>query len=138
MRARCAASAAFALALPGGAWLGRGPDEPAGAYAVFTLELDGDPEFCSDGSYTQGYVLRVGAYSYQGDGAATAPQATQSGMAAALNRDPTDWDALRDGRVLHCLPKGYDGRFDERLREGRDVFVSGGRWVILIEGDLEP
>lgn len=137
VKARCAAAPRFAAALPGGAWFGRGPDEPAGNYAVFTLAAEGDAAVESDGSFTQTYGLRIGAYSYQGAAEATSSAAAQLALAAALGADPTDWDALRDGRVMHCLPRGFDGKFDPAQRDGRDVFVSGGRWALLIEGNAE-
>jgi hypothetical protein len=143
--ARCAASSEFAAALPGGAHLDRGPDQPAGAYAVMTLERDGDPEWDSGGVYLQGYTLRMVAYTVQGlrgDNATPqqasdvrSPQAAQLALAAALNVNPTAWDALRDGRVNVCLPRGYDGKHAPELREGRDVFAAAAQWHLLIEGE---
>ncbi len=136
VKARCAAAAEFAAALPGGAWHDRGPDAPAGNYAVFKLELAGEPEFDSSGAYLQGYTLRVAAYSYLGESPATAPQATQLALASALNAGPSSWAALRAGRVMSCLPKGYDGEHADRLREGRDVFASAGQWSLIVDGSL--
>lgn len=141
--ARFAASADFAAALPGGCHHDRGPDAPGGAYAVFTLALDGEPEWFSDGSYLQGYTLRVACYTPQGlradytpaqpgDGAAA--QAAQLALAAALNPGPTTWAPLRAGRVNVCLPRGYDGKHAPELRSGKDVFVSAGQWHLIIEG----
>jgi hypothetical protein len=103
---------------------------------VFTLEKDGEPEFDSAGEYLQGYVLRMAAYTRQGD--TTTAQAAQLAMAAAMNSGPTSWDALRDGRVNVCLPRSYDGKHAPELREGRDVFAAAGQWWMLIEGNLAP
>jgi hypothetical protein len=136
--ARCSASAAFAAALPGKAWLDRGPDTPAGAYAIFTLERDGEPEWFSDGSYLQGFTLRMVAYTVQGLVVASTPQAVQLGMADALNKNPTTWDALRDGRVNCGLPASYDGKHEPQLRGGKDVFAAAGQWRMLIDGNLNP
>lgn len=140
--ARCAASAAFTAALPGGAWLDRGEDEPTGAYAVFTLALEGEPEWFSDGSYLRSYTLRMAAYTAQGvaptadpaQSQPSSPQAVQLAMADALNPGPTSWPALRAGSVNICLPRGYDGRHSEKLRGGKDVFVAAGQWMITVEG----
>lgn len=135
VKARCDAAAEFAAALPGKAWPDRGPDAPAGVYAVFGVERAGDPEFASDGSYLQPFSLRMAAYSPVGT---ADPQAAQRAMAAAINPDPTAWNALRDGKVVHCLPRGYDGKFAPELRSAADVFVSAAQWELLIEGNLEP
>jgi hypothetical protein len=59
-------------------------------------------------------------------------------MAAAINPGPTSWDALRAGRVNVCLPRGYDGKHESQLREGKDVFAAAGQWHLLIEGSLSP
>lgn len=134
VKARCDASAEFAAALPGGLHQDRGPDQPAGAYAVFALTLEGDAEWFSDGSYLQGHTLRMTAYTTLGKTGEPTPQAVQLAMAAALNPGPTEWDALRDGGVNVCLPKGYDGKHDPALREGKDVFAAAGQWHLLIEG----
>jgi hypothetical protein len=136
--ARALASADFTAALPGKAWLDRGPDEPDGAYAIFTLEKDGEPEFESDGTYLQGYTLRMAAYTVAGRENTATPQEAQLAMVAALNANPTTWDALRDGRVNVCLPRGYDGKHAPELREGKDVFAAAGQWHLLIEGNIEP
>lgn len=136
--ARCAASTAFTVALPGKAWLDRGPDTPAGAYAIFTLERDGEPEWFSDGSYLQGFTLRMVAYTVQGLVVASTPQSAALGMADALNKTPTTWDALRDGKVNICLPRSYDGKHEPQLRGGKDVFAAAGQWHMLIEGNREP
>ncbi|HEY1191552.1 MAG TPA: hypothetical protein VGE74_28225 [Gemmata sp.] len=129
---RCSGSSAFTTAIPGGAWLERADESATAPYAVFGIEREGQPEFQSDGTYIQGFTIRMAVYS----GSGTDPNAAQLGMAAALNTDPTDWDSLRDGRVMHCLPRGYDGRFDPRLRSAKDVFVSGAQWSLLVDGNL--
>ncbi len=135
VKTRCGV-AAFTEALPGGLWLDRGPEEPTGDYAVFTLEIDGEAEWFSDSSYLQGYKLRMVAYTVQGSAGST-PQAAQLAMAAAVKGSgPTGWAALREGRVNIVLPRGYDGKHEERLREGRDVFAGAGQWFMLIEGTL--
>ncbi len=133
-KARTLATPAFTAALPGKAWFSEGPDTPEGAYAVFTLETDGEPEWESSGTYLQGYTLRMVAYTSQG-GAVT-PQEAQLAMAAALNPNPTGWDALRAGRVNICLPRGYDGKHAPELRQGKDVFAAAGQWHLLVEGTL--
>ena len=133
--ARCAGSSAFTTAVPGKAWLDRAGEVDAIPYAVFGIERTGEPDFSSDGSYTQAFTIRMVVYSDQG---ATDPNAAQLAMADALNKNPTNWTALRDGGVMHCLPRGYDGRFDPRLRNAKDMFVSGAQWVMLIEGNREP
>jgi hypothetical protein len=130
--ARC--GTAFQAVVTGKAWFARADEAAATPYAVFTVERAGDAEFCSDGSYLQEWTVRMGAYTEQG---ATPPNNVQLAMAAALQADPTGWDALRDGRVLHCLPQGFDGRFAPQLRHARDVFISGGQWKLLVEGNLE-
>lgn len=133
---RLEGSAAVLTALPGGCWYGRADEQaPAGAYAVFALEIAGDAEWYSDGTFTCPYTLRVAAYSAQGSGDATA---IQRALAEALSTSPTDWGDLEQGRVLHCLPRGYDGKFSPTPRSAADVFVSGAQWSLLIEGDTEP
>lgn len=134
VKARCDASADFRAALPGGLHQDRGPDQPSGAYAVFTLALEGEPEWFSDGSYLQGYVLRLTAYTTLGKTDEPTPQQVQLAMVAALNGSPATWDALRDGSVNICLPRGYDGKHDPQLREGKDVFAAADQWHLLIEG----
>lgn len=125
---------AFLTAIPGKAWFGRVDENAASPYAVFGIERGGPPEFFSDGSYLQEWTLRMGAYTDQG---VQDPNAVQLAIATAINTDPTSWSALREGRVLHCLPQGWDGRFAPELRHARDVFVAGGQWTLLIEGNLE-
>lgn len=132
---RLEGSAAVLAALPGGCWNGRADEQSEGAYAVFALEREGDPEWYSDGTFTATYVLRVAAYTAQESGDATA---VQRALADALSVDLTEWGDLEAGRVLHCLPRGYDGKFSPVLRSARDVFVSGAQWALLIEGDTEP
>lgn len=133
--ARCEASGDFAAAVPGKAWCERADENaPAGTYAVFGIERLGDPEVFSDGSYLQRFTLRVATYS---DIRSADPQAAQRAVAGAINTDPTGWDSLRDGRVVHCLPRGYDGKFDPKLRAASDVFIGGAQWELLIEGNLE-
>jgi hypothetical protein len=99
-----------------------------------TIEREGDAEWFSDGSYLQGYALRVVCYAANGRAAGETPQAAQLALAAALNPGPTTWDALRAGRVNLCLPRGYDGRHAPELREGRDVYAAAGQWALTIEG----
>lgn len=132
---RLEGSAAVLAALPGGCWNGRADEQSDGAYAVFQLELSGEPEWYSDGTFTANYVLRVAAYTAQGTGDASA---VQRALADALSTSVTDWGDLEAGRVLHCLPRGYDGKFSPTLRSAADVFVSGAQWGLLIEGDTEP
>lgn len=131
--ARCGASSAFTTAVPGKAWLERVDETAEAPYALFSIERDGQPEFQSDGSYMQAFTIRMAVYSDAGAG----PQAVQLAMASALNADPTGWAPLRDGNVMHCLPRGYDGKFDPKLRAAKDVFVSGGQWSMLIDGNAE-
>lgn len=135
--ARTAGSAAFRAALPGKAWLDRPPDNPAGAYAIFTLERDGTPEFFSDDTYLQGYTLRMAAYTVQAIGTVT-PQQAQLAMADAINPGPTAWSPLRDGVVNLCLPRGYDGKHDPELRQGKDVFSAAAQWSLTVEGNVAP
>lgn len=133
---RLESSAAVLAALPGGCWFGRADEQgEPGAYAVFQLEISGDPEWYSDGTFTATYTLRVAAYSAQGTGDASA---VQRALAEALSTEVTEWGDLEAGRVLHCLPRGYDGKFSPTLRSAADVFVSGAQWSLLIEGDTEP
>ena len=131
VRARCDGSAPFTSAVPGKAWHERVEEGAAAPYALFNIERDGQPEFQSDGSFVQAYTVRMAVYSDADAG----PQAAQLAMAAALNADPTGWAPLRAGSVMHCLPRGYDGKFDPKLRAAQDVFVSGGQWALLIEGN---
>lgn len=132
---RLEGSAAVLTALPGGCWNGRADEEaPAGAYAVFALEREGEPEWYSDSTFTAQYTLRIAAYSAQGSGDATA---IQRALAEALSANPNDWGDLEQGRVLHCLARGYDGKFSPTLRSAADVFVSGAQWALMIEGDTE-
>lgn len=133
--ARCAASAVFTAALPGKAWLDRGPDQPAGDYAIFTLVPDGSAQMHSDGSYLQEYTLRMVTYTTQGTGSSTA-QAKQLGMADAIAKNPTTWAALRAGRVMQCLPRSYDGKHELQLRGGKDVFACAGQWALTIDGSI--
>lgn len=132
VRDRAAAAPEIAAALPGGLFLDRGPERPAGAYAVFTLERAGDPEWFSDGSYLQAFTLRVVAYTSQDRGT---PAAAQLALAAAFNPQPTPWAALRKGRVLSGMPQGYDGRHAPDLREGLDVFAGAGQWRLVVDGE---
>lgn len=144
VKARCAASSEFAAALPGGLWLDRGPDAPAGDYAIMTLERAGQPEWDSGGVYLQDWTLRIVTYVVLGlrpdretplEAADANPaQAAQLALAAAINPNPTSWDALRAGSVNCCLPQGYDGKHEPELRESKDVFAAAGQWGLLIEG----
>lgn len=129
---RCGST--FNATLTGKAWFGRADENAGYPYAVFTIERAGEAEFMSDGSYLQEWTVRMGAYTEQG---VSDPNAAQQAMSAAMNADPTDWDSLRDGRVVHCLPQGFDGKFAPQLRRARDVFLSGGQWKLLVEGNLE-
>jgi len=131
--AKCGAT--FETAVPGGAWFLRADENAAEPYAVFAVERAGSPEWVSDGSYLQRFTLRLGVYTSQG---VTDPQAVQLASAAALNPTPTGWATLRDGKVIECLPDGFDGRFQPVLRRARDVFVSGGQWSLLVEGNRSP
>lgn len=131
---RCSGTAAFTNVLTGKAWFLRADEASATPYSVFTIERAGDAEFMSDGSYLQEWIVRMGAYSEQG---VTPPGDVQQAMTAAMNPNPTAWDSLRDGYVLHCLPQGFDGKFAPQLRQARDVFISGGQWKLLVEGSLE-
>lgn len=133
--ARCTASSAFTTAIPGKAWLERVDENAAGVYALFGIERAGEPEIESSGTYLQRFMLRMAAYS---DIRTANPQTAQLAMADAINTGPTDWDPLRDGKIVHCLPRGYDGQFDPTLRQASDVFVSGSQWELLVEGNLEP
>lgn len=130
--ARC--DATFQIAVPGKAWYLRADENAATPYSVFGIERAGEPEWQSDGSYLQEFAARMAAYSEQGAG--VDPNVIQLAMAVAMNTAPTGWSALRAGRVLHCLPRGYDGRFAPQLRQSRDVFVSGAQWALLVEGTL--
>lgn len=132
---RYTASAELVAALPGKVWLDRAPDEPAGDYAVFTLERAGSSEWESDGTYLAPWTLRVVAYTVQGRTGGSTPQQVQLALAAAYNADPTGWAALRAGRVNCCLPDGYDGKHAPNLREGRDVFAAAGQWQLTVEGN---
>ncbi len=136
VRSRCTALAQFATALPGGLWLDRGPDTPTGDYAIFTLERAGEPEFDSAGEYLQPWTLRMVGYTVQGLTGGSTPQQVQLAMDAAITPGPTSWDDLRAGNVNCCLPQGYDGKHESRLREGKDVFAGAGQWALLIEGNL--
>lgn len=131
---RCTGSSVFGSAVPGKAWLDRADENVAAPYAVFGIDRAGAPEFSSDGSYTQAFTIRMAVYTDSG----TDPNEAQLAMADALNRNPTMWAALRAGQVMHCLPRGYDGRFAPQLRNAKDVFVSGAQWTMLVEGNLEP
>lgn len=131
--ARCNASSDFTTAVPGKAWLDRAGEIDSVPYAVFQIERTGNPEFESDGSYIQEFTIRMAVYS---DVSATDPNAAQLAMADAINSNPTTWTALRDGNVMHCLPRGYDGKFDPTLRNSKDLFVSGAQWSMLVEGNL--
>lgn len=124
----------FQAVVTGKAWYGRAGEATATPYAVFTIERAGDAEFMSDGSYLQEWIVRMGAYTEQGE---TPPNDVQRAMSVAMNAGPTAWDALRDGHVLHCLPQGFDGKFAPQLRRAADVFISGGQWKLLVEGNLE-
>lgn len=135
VKSRLDAAPAVANALPGGTYFDRGPDQPAGAYAVFTLEREGETEWFSDGSYLQGYVLRVACYTCQGRGD---PAAAQLALAAALNPQPVPWATLRAGVVMSCLPRGYDGKHAPDLREGKDVFAAAGQWALIVDGNRTP
>ncbi len=135
--ARCRQAPAFTAALPGGAFLDRGPDNPGGAYAVFTFEHEGEAEWISDGTYLQGFTLRMVAYTVQGT-ETSSPQQAQLGMSAALNPQGFPWAALRAGTINIALPRGYDGKYAPELRGGKDVFAAAGQWHLLIEGNLAP
>ena len=132
--ARCAASAAFAAAVTGGLFFDRDDTDAATPYGVCGIERAGDPEFDSGGGYTQAFTVRMVVYA---ELAKKDANVIQLAMAAAMNTNPTGWAALRAGRVMHCLPRGYDGKYAPKLKDGKGVFVSGGQWSLLVEGNLE-
>jgi hypothetical protein len=129
---RCGST--FNATVTGKAWYARADENAATPYAVFTIERVGEPEYMSDGSYLQEFMVRMGAYTDQG---VTDPNTVQQAMSVAMNAGPTSWNSLRDGRIVHCLPQGFDGKFAPQLRRGRDVFLAGGQWKLLVEGNLE-
>jgi len=133
VKARFDAGTDYKAAAPGGMWFGRANEGAAVPYGVFTLEAEGPAQRLTDGTMVQNYALRVGVYSDQG---VTDPQAIQLGMAKAL--PVTGWVDLRDGKVVHCLPRPFTGKFDPQLRSARDVFLSQGQWLIQVAGATTP
>lgn len=131
VKSRCDANAAFIAAIPGLSWFARADEQATEPYAVFTIEPDGTPDYDTAGLMVAKYLLRMGVYSDQGKSGHD-PQAIQLAMAGAL--PVTGWSALRDGKVMHCLPRPFGGRFSPVLRAARDVFLSQGQWLLMVSG----
>ncbi len=127
-------ASAFTTAIPGKAWWLRAKSETRVPYAVFTFQENGSPEYVSDGSYTQNWTMRLGVYS---DQAVSDPKVIQLAAVNAINVYTVNV-ALRDGKILHVLPMGWDGKFAPQLRQASDVFVSGSQWSLLVNGNLAP
>lgn len=131
VKGRCDANAAFIAAIPGKAWFGQADEQADAPYAVFTLDAEGQPIYQTDGTMGQKYALKMGVYADQGKSGHD-PQAIQLAMAGAL--PVTGWADLRSGKVVHCLPRPFAGRFAPQLRGARDVFLSQGSWLLFVCG----
>jgi len=133
---RCTASATFTQAIPGGTFYGRAPDAPTSyPYAVFWFERRGEPQRLTDVSSFQTYTLRMAAYcppSVSGQ----SPGDVQGGMDDAITANPTVWNAMPAGKVLHCLAEPFDGKFAKELRQSQDIFVVGGQWLMALGQQL--
>ena len=125
----------LAAAAPGGCWYLRAEEGVPYPYVVFGVDRAGASEWVSDGSYLQAWTVRVGLYTAAGE---ADEQAGQIGVGWALNTDPTEWFGLRDGAVFEVLPEGWDGEFTPDLARARDVFLAGGQWAVLVDGNREP
>lgn len=133
------ALSAFTTAVPGGVWnVGAdgsgGPDAPT-AYPYATMRVTArEPKWNSGDLYTQAFTVRVAAYAPVG-ASGSDPQAVQTSIRTALQwATPA---ALRNAtdRVLHVRPTEPAGTFDARRRAGRDVFVAGESFEVLVQGD---
>jgi len=139
---RLSALPAFAAAVPGGAYLDRGPDEPtAYPYEVHKVERSGDAEVTSGAAYVQAFRVTLVAYCPVPAADAVAPAAVGAALFAATcsadGQAALKATPLRNPgeRVLHCRPLAPSGRFDQSLRQGKDVFVCGLEVEILVQGD---
>lgn len=140
VKARFAAVAAFATAVPGGAWLGRGPDTPdAYPYEVHQIEAE-RPELFGGSIFIQKFLVRSAIYAPVG-ASGVDPQAVQQATNTALCSDAANTAvqaaSLRNATdlVLHARPAAVKGEFAPTLREGRDVFVCGTTAEILVQSD---
>lgn len=119
--------------LPGGAWFDRGPDVPAGyPYAVFKVTGEA-PEWNSGNLYTHNFRVQIAAYAPVGLSGVDIQNVQKAMLKIA-------WDttvSLRNAteKVLSVRPSGNDPRNDTVLRGGRDVFISGQTYDVLVQGD---
>lgn len=126
--------------ITGGAWYGRGSDPPSAyPYVVFQIEAR-ETQVFSGSLCVQKFEVRAAAYIPIGD-AGSDPNGVQQEMNTALVTAAAQTAlrnaALRNGteKILHSRPLSPDGRFEQRLREGRDVFACGVRAELLCQGD---
>lgn len=139
VKARLEATSGYATALPGKGWWDRGPDEPSYAYEVHTIE-GGEKELFSGAAYLQPWTLSFAAYCPIGETGVN-PQAVEQLLNSAFGTDAANTAlqavALRNAteKVLHCLPRVDSASFASTLRDGRDVFVIGAVYELLIQGD---
>lgn len=124
--------------LPGKAWPGRGPDEPAAyPYAVFTVTPD-DAETFSGPKYVQKWRVRAAAYIPVGapDPVSVADTLIALNTALALTTSPVVGALRNPGeKVMSTRPVVADEEYDPTLREGKDVLVAGVTVELLCQGD---
>jgi hypothetical protein len=137
---RLAAHAAFGTAVPGGAWFGRGPDEPAGhPYTVFQVEAARRQDTSGD-AYVQAFTVRLAAYAPVG-ATGVNPQSVQTAtgdaLASTTGNAALQVMALRNAseKVIQGRVLRLDGSFAPTAREARDVFACGRVVELLVQGD---
>jgi hypothetical protein len=136
------ANVPFGAALPGGAWLDRGPDTPTGyPYAVYRVEAQ-PTDLAFDDAYLGRFTCTIAAYVPLD---ATAPprdtpdvqQAIFTALVTDSANDAFMGLALRNPTegIRASKTKNPEGKYDPTMRNGRDVFMSGLTWEITVQGD---
>lgn len=136
---RLTASAAYAAAVPGGAWnVGEegaaGPDQPSAyPYGVFRVRAE-KPEWFSGTLYVQAFPLYVAAYAPIGQ-VGSSPTDVQQAIWSALAWNTTTTLRGLNERVVECRPVEATDRYEKNRRAGRDVFLSGQSFRVTVQGD---
>lgn len=140
LKTRLAATSGYTAAIPGGTWLDRGPDAPAG-YPYLVLKIEpGEAELFSGSASLQPFTVTLAAYcpvGASGVNVATVEQVLNTAMASQAGNAALQAANLRNAgdKILHCLPVRPGGKYDLTMREGRDVFAVGLTVSVLCESD---
>lgn len=130
----------FTTIVPGGIrWLRHDDIPSSGIYIVF--QIKGGPNRLTTGAgYVQIWTVDAAAYMPIGDSSTNAQNVEQV-LHAALVTTGANTSllavSLRNAseKVLAGRVAGEQARFDEKIREGRDVFVAGLTSELIVQGD---